>query len=352
MPTELRIRINEWMTDALYHLSKRVGMDYTNITRMALMEYLEKRLRPSDYESIIWFETNAIRDTIFEYEHYNRIIKKYPDKKAILFKKLFIVALQNYKKLDHTIFDKYKTNVKRFKEVIWKEPGVIDLFHFMTRLNEIPLPDKDQYEHLLKEGKEDEYYNKKWNEIYDNLKDRIGRKKHENYARLVELKIDYGLHTDTDAMYFLFEKLKNNEPLPPSSGQETKRLVDCSTIDEGSLEELIKKYGVDFNFIETEELEEIAKEYGTLGQIDYMIKYHQDGVKAYADQKDSCEFEKKQLKTWNELRKEFMESYQKKEMSSEDREWIGEKTEMAYHSPDKKKKKGGEKTKHDQEKSK
>lgn len=309
--SELRIRLNEWMTNALYHLSQRTGMDYTNLTRMALTEYLEKRLQPADYESINYFEQIALKDAIFEFEHYNRLIKNYSEKKANNFKKLFIVALQNYKKLKHTYFKDYKTDINRFSEVIWKEPGVIDLLDFITHLNEIPLPEKDQYEHLLKQGKEDKYYNEKWLELYDNLKNKIGRKKHENYARLVELKIDHHLQTDTDAMYFLFEKLKNNESLPPSSGKETKRLVNCSSVDEGLLEELIRKYGIDFTFNDNEELDEIRKKYGLLGQMDYMIKYHQDGVKAYKGQEDQYEFEKEQLKKWKAMKKEFMEKNKK-----------------------------------------
>jgi len=309
---ELRIRLNEWMRNALYHLSRRTGMDYTNLTRMALMEYLEKRLHPSDYESLNYFEQISLKDAIFEFEHYNRLINKYSEKKANNFKKLFIIALQNYKKLKHTYFEDYETGEKNFKELIWKQAGVIDLLHFMTHLNEIPLPDKDQYKNLLTENKQDEYYKKKWIELYNNLKSKIGNKKHENYARLVEMKIDHGLNTDTDAMYFLFEKLKNNEQLPPSSGHETKRLVNCSTVDEGLLEELIKKYGVDFNFIETEELDQIAKKYGTLAQIDYMIKHSQDGIKAYkTGDKDRYEFEKKQLEVWKNIRKEFMETSKK-----------------------------------------
>jgi hypothetical protein len=309
--TDVRVKLDDWMTNALYRLSRRTGMDYTNLTRMALMEYIEKRLSPLDYEHINKNARISLRNAIFEFEHYNRITDNYSEKKAKNFKKLFIVALQNYKKLKNTIFKDYKTNINRFSEIIWKEPGVIDLLDFFTELDETPLPEEDQYEHLLKDGKEDEYYNKKWVEIYNILKNRIGREKHENYARLIEMKIDHGLVTDTDAMYFLFELLKNNKPLPPSSGQETKRLRDVSMVDEGLLEELIEKYGTDFTFNDTEELEESRKKYGWIGHIDYMIKHHQEGVKAYKDQKDQCDFEKEQLEVCKKMREEFMKEYLK-----------------------------------------
>jgi hypothetical protein len=221
-----------------------------------------------------------------------------------------VVALQNYKKLKHTFFDEYKTNIPKFKEAIWQEPGVIDLLYFMIPLDESPLPDKDNYKDLLRKNYTD-YYNKKWNEIYDNLKDRIGRKTHENYAKICEMKVDNHIITDTEMMYFLLEKLKNNKPLPPDSGHETKRLVDCATIEEGSLEELVRKYGIDFTFIDTDELEEIGRKFGIIAQLDYMIKYHQDGVKAYKGQEDQYKFEKEQLEKAKRIKKEFMEKYQK-----------------------------------------
>lgn len=313
MSTELRIKLNEWLTNALYSLSQKTGMDYTNITRMALMEYIEKRLQPADYQQINEFGQFALNNAIFEWEHYNRIIKKYSEKKSNLFKKLFVVALRNYKKLGHTFFDDYKTDINRFKEVIWNEPGVIDLLFFMTTLNEIPLPDKDQYDNLLKDKKEVEYYNKKWNEIYDNLKKKIGLKKHENRVALIELKIDQHLHTDTDAMYFLYEKLKNNEPLPKSSGNETKTIPNVSMVDEGSLEDLIKKYGANFDFNDNQELDQIAKQYGTLAQIDNMIDHYQgtiDHEKNYMD-KETVKFAKEQIVKWKEIRKEFIEAHKK-----------------------------------------
>jgi len=47
------------------------------------------------------------------------------------------------------------------------------------------------------------------------------------------------------------------------------------------------------------------KEKSTDKNIDYMIKYHQDGMKAYKNtDKDRYEFEKEQLKHWQEMKKQ------------------------------------------------
>jgi len=47
--------------------------------------------------------------------------------------------------------------------------------------------------------------------------------------------------------------------------------------------------------------------------IDYMIKYHQEGVEAYADgDQERFKFEKKQLKKWKEKKKEHEENEKKK----------------------------------------
>lgn len=278
------------------------------------MEYLEKRLQPKDYEGIEHFSQFALKNAIFEFEHYNRLLKKSSEKKVNHFKKLFFIALQNYKKLKHTYFKEYKSDFKRFDEEIKREPGVIDLLSFVTELDDIPLPINDQYQHLLKDGKEAEYYQMKWDEIYGILKDRVGRKKHENYVALIEMKIDHHLISDTDAMYFLYEKLKNNEPLPKSSGNETKTIPDVSTVDEGSLEELIRKYGTDFTFFDTDELSGISKKLGTLAEIDYMIEYHQETIDCadnYMDKRvveDAKEF----LKDYKKMREEFISLYKKK----------------------------------------
>ena len=314
MTDELRVRISEWLSTALYKISEHTGMDYSNITRMALMEFLEKRLTPRDYEFIFYCQQASLRDAIFEFEHYNMVLKKYKESKADNFKKLFIVALQQYKKLGHTYFKDYKTNIPKFREVIYKEPGVIDLLSFVIRLDKIPLPDKDQFEHLLKEGKQKEYYSKKWDEVYNILKDRVGLKKHKNYAHLTEIKINNGLLTDTDAMYYLYDLLKKRKPLPRPTGDETYRLVDGPNVDPAILEELIRTYGVDFNFIEKEDIPKIAKNYGTLAQIDHMIKHFQGTVDArdnYTDKSwpDKC---KEYLASYKEIRKEFIKQHKKK----------------------------------------
>jgi len=312
MKKQIRVRLNDWMIHAIWQVSERTGMDYSNITRMALMEFLEKRLEPKDYESIEYFQQTAVKDVVFEFEHYNRLLKKKSDKKALNFKKLFVIALQNYNHLGHTHFDDYKTDVKGFKDAIWNEPGVIDLLWFMIHLDEIPLPHKHTHAQLLKEGNEKEYYLKMWDEIYNILKKRIGNRNHDNYTRLIEMKIDHHLHSDTEAMYFLFEKLKNNEKLPPSSGKETKRIPNSSSTDEGTIQELIMKYGADFEFNDEDELDEIIKKYGTLGHIDHMIKYYEEGVEAYKDDPDQLEFEKEQLEYWKKFKQRIMEEKKKK----------------------------------------
>ena len=45
------------------------------------MEYLEKRLTPHDYEMIFYHQQASLKDAIFEFEHYNRVLKKYSEKK-------------------------------------------------------------------------------------------------------------------------------------------------------------------------------------------------------------------------------------------------------------------------------
>lgn len=326
MTDELRVKISEWLSTALHQISGQTGMDYSNITRMALMEYLEKRLTPRDYDMIFYCQQASLKDAIFEFEHYNRILKKYKESKADNFKKLFIVALQQYKKLGHTFFREYKTNIPRFNEVIYKEPGVIDLLDFVIRLDKTPLPDKDQYTHLLKEGKQKEYYNKKWDEVYNIIKDRVGLKEHKNYAHLTELKINNHLRSDTDAMYYLYDLLKKRKQLPKPTGHETYRLVDGPSIDPAILEELIRKYGVDFDFIEKEDIPRIAKSYGELAQIDHMIKHFQDTVDArenYIDKTwpDKC---KEYLKDYKEIRKEFIKQHRGKGLKIQvDKDGIG-----------------------------
>jgi hypothetical protein len=44
---------------------------------------------------------------------------------------------------------------------------------------------------------------------------------------------------------------------------------------------------------------------GISKHIDYMIQYHQEGVKAYKDQPDQLKHEKEQLKYWDEIKKDM-----------------------------------------------
>jgi len=270
--SEVRLRLNPWTANALDYLSNKTGMDSTGLVRQAVLEYIQRRFTNYDFETVQSVMDGTYKDALDEWVHWNMHLKEIPKDQATLWKKLAIKSLEFMQSCSHMPMYKefYKLGewLKLKKEYeSWLMDFLIYQFKIKEYHGEILIPKEDKYKMLLAQGKEDEYYNRKWEEYAENLILKMGDMTNPLFNILYQIKRDNLLVTDRETALFLLKRLidkkaikrRTEEPIRGPYGPTSDHL------DTGEIAEILAKGKIKDNenvdqFLERKAWEEIDKQ--------------------------------------------------------------------------------------------
>lgn len=264
--SEIRLKPSPWMELALDYLSHRTGgMDHTNIARLALLEYIQKRFTNYDFETLQHERDGMYIDALDSWCYWNLHLQHMPKEQSDLWKELAIKSLEYLRKKKRLPQFRELYKLGRFDKLEHDyEMWLHDFLNYQDKImyltfEDLPWPEKDNHKHLLDQGKESEYYNKRWGDYAEILIKKMGNVANPLFQVLYAVKRENHLIDDQQTALYLLATLLKNKGIKVKTKPDINGLMGIA-MDPGEIARLLSTGKINENETLGEAIERRALE--------------------------------------------------------------------------------------------